>query len=494
MIFSSLEYLLFLPLVVLLYWRLNTAARIVLIVISSFFFYMSWLPAYGVLLFIMSAINWTLGSSLAAAHGKSQSAAKLILSLGILLNLGCLCYYKYANFFLENTIQLVNHLTHSTLAMGLRLPVYELPVIDVLLPLGISFFVFEFIHYLVDIYKGSKPISSFMEFLAFASYFPSQIAGPIKRFQEFVQNMNAPVRLTMPVFYEASGLILQGLFKKVAIADPIGSVIYPAYASTTLLSSTDAFIAAIGFVVQVYCDFSGYTDIGRGSSLLMGIRLPENFQLPYLAPDLAAFWRRWHISLSSWLRDYIYIPLGGSKFGLLMTWRNLFITMLACGLWHGANWHYVIFGCLQGLGLIVQKEWQEFSKRVPVLNSFSNTALAHWAGVFGTMAFITATFIVFRAPDMSSAYRVFASMLNTAGTNELVLPLFKSGAIVFTGLYFLNWQLRERSSEFLEESKIWEAVRVYVEPPLKLAVLTASALLMWAATPQEAVPFVYFQF
>ncbi|MBX9568898.1 MAG: hypothetical protein K2X77_08380 [Candidatus Obscuribacterales bacterium] len=493
MIFSSLEYLIFLPLVVLLFWQLKGAARTALLVVSSFFFYMSWLPAYGILLLILSAANWALGLAIDRVR-QSSSTSKALLAAGLVLNLGCLCYYKYTNFFLENIVATINSISHTALGFGLKIPAYEVPILDVLLPLGISFFVFEFIHYLVDVFKGSKPLSSLMEFLAFAAFFPSQIAGPIKRFQEFAENIRAPQKMDLPLFNEATGLIVQGLFKKVAIADPIGALVYPVYASTTLVSSSDALIAAIGFVVQVYCDFSGYTDIGRGSALLMGIRLPENFQLPYLAADLAAFWRRWHISLSSWLRDYIYIPLGGSKHGLLNNWRNLFLTMLACGLWHGANWHYVIFGCLQGVGLVVQKEWSELCKRVPALSAFGKSSLAHWLGVFGTMLFITATFVVFRAPDMPAAGRIFASMVNFTGACELYSPLLKSGVLVFLPLYFACWQIRERGAAFLENSRIWQSSRVFFEMPMRLAVLTASALIMLAATPQEAVPFVYFQF
>ena len=493
MIFSSLEYLLFLPLVVLLFWQLKGGARTALLVVSSFFFYMSWLPAYGILLLLISAVNWLLGLEIDRA-ANSPERAKALLAIGLVLNLGCLCYYKYTNFFLENIIAGINSISHAGLSLGLRLPAYEVPILDVLLPLGISFFVFEFIHYLVDVYRGSKPLVSLMEFLAFAAFFPSQIAGPIKRFQEFATNIRSPQKLDLSLFNEASGLIVQGLFKKVAIADPLGALVYPVYANSALLSSADAMIAAVGFVVQVYCDFSGYTDIGRGSALLMGIRLPENFQLPYLAPDLAAFWRRWHISLSSWLRDYIYFPLGGSRNGLLKNWRNLFITMLACGLWHGANWHYVVFGCLQGVGLIVQKEWSELCKRNSILSNFAKTGFAEWAGVLVTMIFITASFVVFRAPDMPSASRIFQGMLNFNGVCELYTPMIKSGVLVFLPLYFLVWQIRVRFAPGLEKSRLWEAARPLLEMPARFAVITAAALIMLAATPQEAVPFVYFQF
>lgn len=485
---------------VLLYWRLHGSARLSLVVLSSLFFYMSWLPAYGLLLLLISSVNWLLG--LGMAKEKSGSPlARAYLIVGLFINLGCLCYYKYAGFILENLFAALNgSLAIFSSYRGMPIPAYEAPVINALLPLGISFFVFEFVHYLVDVFKGSPAVKSWSQFVAFAAFFPSQIAGPIKRYQDFLGRLANPLPLNGQRANEALNLIVQGLFKKVAIADPIGAVIYPAFAQTSALSTGDALIASLGFVVQVYCDFSGYTDIGRGSALLLGIPLPENFRLPYLAPTLAEFWRRWHMSLSLWLRDYIYIPLGGSKGGTLVTWRNLFITMFACGLWHGASWHYVIFGCLQGLGLIVQRQWQSLcSGFAQGLNdeAQSSNLWQSALGIFMTMTFITLTFVVFRAPDMSHAMNVFAGYLNFAAPCQLALPLTKSGACVFTLAYFVFWLFRlamdsriKSNSGPLTLSPHLSALR----PAFRYAAYTAACILMLAATPTEAVPFVYFQF
>lgn len=503
MIFSTFEYLLFLPLVVVLYWSLNGRWRLGLVIASSFFFYMSWLPGYGLLLLIITTANWLLGIGLGRSYGTNPFLAKLLLWVGLGLNLGALCYYKYTAFILENLAKSVNFFQSSLVPPGYRLPVWDAPVVEILLPLGISFFVFEFVHYLVDVYKGHGPVTSWAEFAAFASFFPSQIAGPIKRYQDFIERLHAPEHLNFALFYEAMGLIMQGLFKKIAIADPLGMVIYPAFASTTVCSTADVLIASIGFVIQVYCDFSGYTDIGRGSALLMGIRLPVNFELPYLAADLTEFWRRWHISLSSWLRDYIYIPLGGSKNGVLMTWRNLFITMAVCGLWHGASWHYVIFGCLQGTGLIVHRQWQKFAEKSQTIAKFGNSFVGHWWGVFLTMAFMTGVLIVFRAPDMPHALLVFQGLLNFGATCELGTPLVKSGALVFLGTYLIFWRAQVwwhstgrivHLSNQAQRAEGGSQDTIPIPLPFRLASWTAAVLLMIAATPNEAVPFVYFQF
>jgi alginate O-acetyltransferase complex protein AlgI len=497
MIFSSIQYLLFLPVVVFLYWRTKGSMRVALVVASSYFFYMSWLPVYGLLLLALSSITWLLGQGLAKAYKENQKTnAKVFLTLGLLLNLGCLCYYKYANFFILNTLQSVNWL--RGLFVASQPAPWDVPILNVVLPLGISFFVFEFVHYLADIYKGNKPINSFMEFSAFASFFPSQIAGPIKRYQDFQDKLKAPETWSGPLFFEASALIVQGLFKKVAIADPIGALVFPAFSTMQTLSAADAWIASIGFVIQVYCDFSGYTDIGRGSALLLGIRLPVNFELPYLSVDLAEFWRRWHMSLSSWMRDYVYIPLGGSRGGTLLSSRNLLITMVACGFWHGASWHYLIFGGLHGIGLIGNREWKNILKRSEPLNAALDNWFGRGLGIFLTLLFITATDTVFRSPDLPHAFNMFSSLLQVNAPCTLMPAILKSGIIQFLSLYFSFWLLLEFMSRhpdklpWLRDS--YQDARLRFATPVRLASWTAALILMFAARPTEAVPFVYFQF
>jgi alginate O-acetyltransferase complex protein AlgI len=497
MIFSSIQYLLFLPIVVFLYWRTKGSARVALVVAASYFFYMSWLPVYGLLLLALSSLTWLLGQGLAKAYKEDRKTnAKVLLSLGLLLNLGCLCYYKYANFLILNALQGANWL--RGLFAAHQPAAWDVPILNVVLPLGISFFVFEFVHYLADIYKGNKPIASFMEFSAFASFFPSQIAGPIKRYQDFQQQLLAPERWSSPLCFEALALIVQGLFKKVAIADPIGALVFPYFSSMQTLSAIDASMAAIGFVIQVYCDFSGYTDIGRGSALLLGIRLPENFNLPYLSVDLSEFWRRWHMSLSTWMRDYVYIPLGGSRGGVFFSSRNLFITMVVCGFWHGASWNYLIFGGLHGAGLIGNRIWKYILKRSAPLNAALDNSFGRNLGIFLTLLFIAATDTVFRAPDMPHAFNMFASLLNVSAPSTMLVAIAKSGIVQFFGMYFGFWLMLELITRhpnklpWLRDSL--QDARLKFSAPVRLASWTAALILMFAARPTEAVPFVYFQF
>jgi D-alanyl-lipoteichoic acid acyltransferase DltB (MBOAT superfamily) len=501
MIFSSLQYLIFLPIVVLLYWRTTGGVRLALVVLSSYFFYMSWFPVYGLLLLFLTFVNWLLAGRLANIAPESTAQRRALLTGGLLLNLGCLCYYKYTNFILTNVFQLFNwsHKTLSQLAGNAgAVDAMQAPVLKVLLPLGISFFVFEFVHYIVDVYHGSKPIKSFMEFAAFASFFPSQIAGPIKRYQDFNEKLKQPEPWSSTIFFEGMTLILQGLFKKVAIADPIGLLIHTTFTHAHVFSQGDALLAAVGFVAQVYCDFSGYTDIGRGSALLLGIRLPENFNLPYLSHDLADFWRRWHMSLGTWLRDYVYIPLGGSRTGRYLNMRNLFLTMVACGLWHGASWHYVIFGAMQGIGLCVNREWKGVLKAVKPLGSAMETPIGKWFGTFLTMLFITVTFVVFRAPDMPHALVMLQSAISGSGMAFMPLYVLRSGVLQFTGIYMMFWFLNELANRkpAIFGSLVNQNAETVLRfsPQLRFASWTAALILTVAARPTEAIPFVYFQF
>ncbi len=505
MIFSSLQYLLFLPVVAFLYWRVSGLARTILVVLTSYIFYMSWLPIYGIFLFVMTTVNWLFALGIDWAKTRSKTAEKLILMVGLTLNLGSLCFYKYTNFLLSNIAYGLKLTKSADELLFSWVPSFDAPVLNVIVPLGISFFVFEFVHYLVDVYRGDKPVKSWLDFAAFAAFFPSQIAGPIKRYQDFLSKMHKPEPWTPALFYEAMSLIMQGFFKKVAIADPIASVIASGFVSVHTLSFPDALIAAIGFFIQMYCDFAGYTNIGRGSALLLGIRLPENFDLPYLAHDLAEFWRRWHMSLSLWLRDYVYLPLGGSRVHWLINWRNLFLTMVACGLWHGADWHYVIFGCTQGVGLIINREWRNLLKAMPMLSAICNTWVGKEIGTLTTVMFLISTFVLFRAPDVQQSLNVVLGLVNFSDlTSTLYLPMIKSGCLYFLGSYLAFWgvlEIMKRRPDLTNFTWLLglagrpEAVnKLFFPSSIRLATWTAAVFLMLAAKPAVPVPFVYFQF
>lgn len=518
MIFSSIQYLFFLPIVVFLYWRLKGQARLVLTVVASYVFYMSWLPVYGFLLLLMTTLNWllSLGIERAVAANNLETgaeeqaetvrekpaAARFLLGAGLLLNVGALCYYKYANFVFENLCRLIHGISGLVPASspGLdhvkgSMEAFQIPLVEAALPLGISFFVFEFVHYLCDVYRGDKAVKSFFEFAAFAAFFPSQIAGPIKRYQDFMPKLRHPLPWSNSLAIEGMSLFMQGLFKKAAIADPLGAIIAQPYATMQTLSAGDAWLAGAGFVVQVYCDFSGYTDMGRGSALLLGIRLPENFKLPLLTKDITTFWKNWHMSLGSWLRDYVYIPLGGSRCSQFKQGRNLVLTMTACGVWHGGTWHYVLWGVSEGLGLIVHRQWCTMLEKYPTAQKFFDGIVGAALNRIMLFSFIIPTYSLFRSPDVPHGLNLWAGYFNFAAPFTMTETVVKSGIIVIGGSYLFFWLLTDylRKHETVFDNLLKTAEGAF-RNPVRLATWTAAAILMVAAKPLEAVPFVYFQF
>ncbi|HET7077171.1 MAG TPA: MBOAT family O-acyltransferase, partial [Chloroflexia bacterium] len=280
MLFNSIYYMFFLPLVVILFWVVPRRIRYPLLLVASYLFYMNWIPAYIGLILVLTVVNYGFGFLIARQRSRAW------LALAVAVDLGMLGYFKYANFFIDTARD-----------VGL-----DFATAQILLPLGISFFTFEFIHYVVDVWRGSPPVRNFVQFALFAAFFPTQIAGPIKRYQAFVHQLQEYPPFNLALAYDGLFLILRGLFKKVILADSLARIANLGFDNPTSLSSAETWIAVYAFAFQIFFDFSGYTDIGRGSAQLFGFTVPENFAAPYLARNLADFWRRWHMSLSSWLR------------------------------------------------------------------------------------------------------------------------------------------------------------------------------------------------
>jgi alginate O-acetyltransferase complex protein AlgI len=495
MLFNSFSYFLFLPTVLLIYWALPVRLRKPFLLIASYFFYMTWKPIYGLLILALTAINYTFGLIIAGQdREKAPQKARAALILGLIFNLGALCYFKYTNFLFESLFGLLGYFVQSTHTF---VGAFEQPVFRILLPLGISFFSFEFIHYIVDVYRGSKPVKNFVDFALFASFFPSQIAGPIKRFQDFMQQMHECPPFKGENFRAGIYLILQGLVKKVVLGDNISPIVARGFASAGELALVDAWISVIGFSFQLYFDFSGYTDIGRGSALLLGYKVPENFNLPFLAGNLSDFWRRWHISLSSWLRDYLFIPLGGSRRSEFVTCRNLFITMLLGGLWHGAAWHFVVWGAFHGGGLTVLRQWQKLTKP---LEKAKATLLWHIAGVICTNLFVYLAFAVFRAANMKQASMIvghFFGYATSATFGEITTLVLRSPLVVAAPLYFLFFLMRLAAQKWpLETRPVLAGWLAFWDASWTARAITYATVFAGVVgfAPSQFTPFIYFQF
>ncbi len=376
MLFCSREFLVFFAGVFALYWLLPwPRARVALLLAASFAFYASWNWKLAVLICATTAADYLVARALDAAA--APRLRKGLLAGSLVMNLGLLCYFKYANFFLQS----VEEALHAAGASA------SLPVLRVILPVGISFYTFEAINYTVDVYRRRAPAEkNFAHFMLFILFFPHLIAGPIVRARDFLPQIGRRKRWDWARMQLGVQFFLMGLFKKLAIADRMALYSDPVFQNPEAYGSAAAWLATLAFALRIYCDFSGYTDMALGSAHLLGYKLARNFNMPYLAANVADFWRRWHISLSSWLRDYLFIPLGGSRGGEWRTCRNLLVTMTLGGLWHGVSWMFVVWGLLHGTFLVLHRLFRAFCEARPRLDALLRTPP-------GTALRVTATFL-----------------------------------------------------------------------------------------------------
>jgi alginate O-acetyltransferase complex protein AlgI len=487
MLFNSIRYAIFLPIVLALYWASPNRFRVPILLIASYVFYMTWRPAFIVLILGLTVANYFFGHAI----WNSKAHKKAWLTASVLTNLSTLAFFKYAYFLDDLAASLLKPL-------GVAIP--HLPF-DIILPLGISFFVFEFIHYTVDVFRGSEPIKSFLSFALFASFFPTQIAGPIKRFQDFIPQFLSPTKFSIEHFDDGIALILMGLFKKVLVADNLAFFVQGGFSNPELFSGVDLWLFTYAFAFQIYFDFSGYTDIARGSAMLFGYKVPINFNLPYLASSIADFWHRWHISLSTWLRDYLFIPLGGSRCARLLNHRNLLITMTLGGLWHGAAMHYVIWGLYHGLLLALHKEFKAFREgtgaAAKALSAALNTIPGRIISVLLTFHAVCIGWVFFRAENNELALNMLHKLLffdlaiHGLSAGQMVLPSINYPLIYPTiwlllpilAISHIGMGLIDRTTLVKSSPKLVKAAWCLV---LMLAVVIFS--------PDKSPRFIYFQF
>ena len=389
MAFNSIQYALFLAVVFLAYWRLPRSGQNLLLLAASWGFYALWEWRFLGFLVLSTTVDYVVGRLL--GHDADPSRRKAIFALSLAVNLGILGTLKYFNFFAGSFVDLLQRFGVSA----------GNPTFEILLPIGISFYTFHGISYTFDVYRREiSTCRNFVDFAVFVAFFPQLVAGPIGRaglqLPQFGSDRERPDRRGM---VGALHLILLGLFKKVVLADSIAPFVETAFSSRATASWVTLVAGAWAFAFQIYADFSGYSDIARGSARLLGIDLPENFNQPYLSRNITDFWRTWHISLSRWLRDYLYIPLGGNRRGSIITARNLLITMLLGGLWHGANWTFVVWGGMHGILLIVHRFG--FKRRPDTANE--RLGVADILPVIATFNLVCVAWVFFRAETLGDA-------------------------------------------------------------------------------------------
>ena len=445
-------------------WR---EARKLLLLAASYWFYAQWNPSFCLLLAGSSVVTWLAG--LALARAGSDRARRFVVGVAVAFHLGVLGFYKYADFL----IQSVNDLAHRT---GFAA---ELPFPGALLPIGISFFTFHGISYIVDVYRNEVAVCRRLtDMLLYIAFFPQLVAGPIVRAAFFLPQLYRAEMRSFPL-EPALLLIVGGLFKKVVVANGLATgLVDPVFFDPAAFGTADLVLAAYGYAIQIYCDFSAYTDIAIGVAALLGYAFPPNFNQPYRAASIQEFWRRWHISLSSWLRDYLYKPLGGSRKGPGRTACNLMVTMLLGGLWHGAAWKFLVWGALHG-GALVLERWTKplFGGRVP-------GPLGRAVAIVLVFHFVCLTWIVFRAEDLTAAVIYLQSM-------AALQPGLTQAAPFTMGLLLLGMALQFAPPGWFQ--RLAGALAVW--PRWALAAAAAALLVaVDAMGPEGVAPFIYFQF
>jgi alginate O-acetyltransferase complex protein AlgI len=468
-----------------LFWLLNAKkTRLAFLLGASYVFYANWDWRFLPLIFGSSTIDWLLGRAIGRAQ--SKPLRKLWLVGTVVLNLSVLGVFKYFNFGVDSA-------RAALAALGFHPPLIALRIA---LPIGISFFTFESMSYVIDVYRGDiQPHKNYLEYLCFVAFFPHLVAGPIVRPRDLLPQLSSPARWNTDEASEGLFLIASGLLKKIAIADYLAlNLVDRVFDAPFQHSSLECYVAVLGYAVQIYCDFSGYTDIAIGSALLLGIRLPLNFNAPYKAPNVADFWRRWHISLSTWLRDYLYIPLGGNRKGNRRTYVNLMLTMLLGGLWHGANWTFVAWGGLHGGLLGVTRAYQkrregpreERFRAEPRLGDrpFGRAHVWHVVKVLATFHFVCFAWIFFRSTSFRGAW-VMLTQLAGFTSYHPNLP-WQVLAVLAIGL----------GTHWAPESWYVSARQTFTRlpAPAQGVALFAAAVALHQMASAKAVPFVYFQF
>jgi D-alanyl-lipoteichoic acid acyltransferase DltB (MBOAT superfamily) len=496
MLFTRLHFWVFFTILLAFYsilYRRNVLRNAYLFVMSLIFYYYS--GGYFFTLLIFSTISdYTLGHLIYRA--RKHKLKSLYLTISVVINLGVLSYFKYSYFFTD----LVNRIFGTQLEVVNLLARWSnqiantgFDVSTIILPVGISFYTFQTISYTVDVYRGKiKPVNNIVDFGFYVSFFPQLVAGPIVRAAEFVPQLYQQFRLTRREFGHALFLILTGLLKKMLISDYISiNYVDRVFEAPLSYSGFENAMAVYGYSLQIYCDFSGYTDIAIGVALLLGFRLPVNFNSPYKALHVTDFWRRWHISLSTWLRDYLYIPLGGNRKG---EWRrniNILITMLLGGLWHGAHLRFIIWGGIHGVALVAHKLGLWVRKRLnrPVYPLREGHPLRRFISVFFTFHVVTAAWIFFRAQNMRKARQMISQILHDFGT-ELIPKMMYSYrevfAIILAG-FILHWL----PSAFKEKYRGW-----FIRSPLlvKIVAVVVVVIIIYQVKSAAIQPFIYFKF
>ncbi len=471
MLFNSFSFIVFFIIVLALYYSkiFSWTNKKRMLLLASYIFYGMWNPPLVILLWISTMVDWTAANKLAVEE--NQRKRKMWLLLSMFVNLGFLSFFKYGDFFLANFTSIVN-------SVGID---FHPQKMDIILPMGISFYTFQTMSYTIDMYQRKiKPARTFLDFALYVTFFPQLVAGPIVRAKDLITQFYEPKKATIKQFFWGMFLLTIGLFQKVVLADTLLSGTADAvFGSGKIINFWDAWSGTLAFSGQIFFDFAGYSTCAIGIALMLGIILPDNFRYPYASLGFSDLWDRWHISLSSWLRDYLYIPLGGNRHGITRMYVALMLTMLLGGLWHGAAWTFIVWGGLHGFYLILEKLQKQY---LP----FKITA---WNGMFlafTTFTCVNITWVFFRAREFETAWNMIKSMLFLNSGGEKILDLFDIIKVltVVSILFICHWIMRNTSmKEVSEKTPVWV-----------LGVAWSIMIILMSIAQGNSEQFIYFQF
>lgn len=474
MIFTSFEFILFFILVLAGRSLLQDFSRAKwFLLVASYVFYMSWNISCVFLILITSVVDYCVGLALVTIQEPRKRRVLLVVSLAA--NLGVLAVFKYTNFLLTN-------LQQTLVFVGFRLPPLHY---EIILPAGISFFTFMSMSYTIDVYRREiPPCRNLRDFLLFVAFFPHLVAGPIIRAANLLPQFYRPVRPTMADVESGLAKFALGAVKKLVISDRIAPHVDLIFSNPANYDGLTLLQGALGYAVQIYCDFSGYSDMAIGCARMMGFRFMENFQMPYSAANITEFWRRWHISLSTWFRDYVYIPLGGNRKGQGRTYFNLMVTMMLCGLWHGASWNFVLWGGMHGIALGIHRLWSAWD---PLMRLEAGRVLRPVWTVFShllTLGIVVVGWIFFRAQSLADAVEYLDRMVTWRADGIRLLSPYILPAVAIVAVTHL----------LLHKDQNWDQEIIAHPIPVRAAAYAGMIVILSMFAAADAVPFIYFQF
>ena len=498
MLFNSVEFFIFFPIVLIVYFAIPDKIKYLWLLVASYYFYMCWNPKYALLILSSTLVTYLSGLCVEAVKSKcieekrKNTLKKIVVALSFSINIGILFYFKYIDFAM--------HILTKALAK-VHIAI-DVPVFDVLLPVGISFYTFQALSYTVDVYRGEiYAEKNFFKYALFVSFFPQLVAGPIERSKNLLKQISMPQKFDFDEAREGFLLMLWGLFLKIVLADRIAIFVDTVYGDYNNYAGYYLIVATMLFAVQIYCDFSGYSTIAKGTAKILGIELMENFDAPYLSTSVAEFWRRWHISLTSWFKDYLYIPLGGSKKGKLRKYINILIVFLVSGLWHGADMSFVVWGGLNGVYQIIGDLLQPIRNKMVKLLRLKRVSFGHkFVHVLGTFLLVDFTWVFFRAKNIGEAINIiklmfcyknpwilFDGSIYSAGLNQKNFNIVLIGIMILLFADYIK-KMGKQIRKFILNQDYW--FRWVLISAFVVVILTFG---IWGPNYSET-NFIYFQF